>query len=135
MNQQTVEHAISIYVANEKDELEEILDRLYQPPIDFLRNRNEKLDLSVRASDLIEHHGDWPDVVKDMLAVSRQYPDYVFRLFQSTSLGMEMAITYFKAGHLQVAGTVITFEPYDSSRLEYVEDVESLEVSDEPVGG
>lgn len=60
----------------------------------------------------------WYEHDKDMLTLSQHFPNVVFDLYGEGEDAEDMWHTYYKNGKKQHCPAIITFEPYDESKLE-----------------
>ena len=60
----------------------------------------------------------WYDHERDMMRVSKDYPDLVFKLEGEGEEARDIWIKYFKNGKMQYCPAMITFEGYDEDKLE-----------------
>lgn len=59
----------------------------------------------------------WYDRDKDMKAFSLKYPDVLFKLNGEGEESGDIWNTYYKNGKSQTCQAIITFEPFDESKL------------------
>lgn len=62
-------------------------------------------------------YGKWYDHEEDMKVLSATFPDVLFTLKGDGEETNDLWIKYFKNGKMQVATAIITYEPFDESRL------------------
>lgn len=60
----------------------------------------------------------WYDHDDDMCKVSEAYPDILFELNGSGENSGDIWKTYYKGGKMQHTDAIITFDPFDPSKLE-----------------
>lgn len=64
----------------------------------------------------------WYDHDEDMIKLSKQYPDYVFKLSGQGEDPQVQWITYYYNGKKQYCPAIITYEEFDRSILDEKED-------------
>ena len=64
----------------------------------------------------------WYEHDKDMIKLSKQYPDYIFKLSGQGEDPQDLWITYYYNGKKQYCPAIITYEEFDRSILDEKED-------------
>lgn len=67
--------------------------------------------------DLNAYSIKWYDHNKDMLAISKEFPDVVFKLHGEGEEQPDLWDKYYKNGKMQECVAVIVYPPYDESKL------------------
>lgn len=58
------------------------------------------------------------DIEDEMRALSAAYPDVLFTVYGVGEMNDDMFYEYYKAGKMQRCPAIITFDPYDETKLE-----------------
>lgn len=59
----------------------------------------------------------WYDHESDMIAFSRKYPDVLFTLYGAGEESGDIWRQYFLNGKSQIAKAIITYDPFDETKL------------------
>lgn len=89
----------------------------YGDPIEDIVETLDSVTQYFWDEDLVLHESKWYDWQKHMREISRKYPD---RLFVLEGVGEEQGDqwkAYIKDGKIQICNAIITFEPFDESKM------------------
>ena len=95
----------------------------YYTDFDFSDNRQDVIEaiheISGYGSGVDGHLNGvkWYDYDEHLLKISKQFPDDVITLYGTGEEDGDIWRTYYKNGKSQYAKAVITFAPYDESKL------------------
>lgn len=74
-------------------------------------------ELSEYGDSLWEEPQKWYDMDDNMIEYSKRYPDTVFELFLEGEESGDIGYTYYQNGKSQECPGIITYAPFDKSKL------------------
>lgn len=86
--------------------------------IDEFREANEDFGYAIDEDGTAYEQCKWYEHDDDMEKLSKIYPNYVFSIERSGEESGDIDKTYYKNGKSQTCKAIITFEPFDETKLE-----------------
>jgi hypothetical protein len=84
---------------------------------DVIRRIEEDEVLSLAIDEYADRYK-WYEHEKDMIALSKEFPDVLFELYGEGEAPGDLWRKYFKGGKIQRCYAKITFDPFDEKKLE-----------------